>query len=209
MFTYYMGNALLAALHSMPGSSEAEHGADDVLGYMMLLNPGYWILHVYAALFFRVTSGFSRLREVMADQKAIQLCGSSAFRNALLKVGLNDLVFEEAIQRGYARSVLRGGAVASNCSGLIHTFYTNAEPATLRRMQRALLLQEKPETYDSHPPVQMRLDYAAQMADSAAGSAAPVGSTEPVAVLFDEWDSIHEQMTDRLNRRLLAYAEEA
>src|SRR5208337_1859765 len=61
--SYSMGNSLLSTFRPIPGPG-AFRGS---LGLVALLNPAYWMVRVFVRLYFKVTAGFSRARELMAD----------------------------------------------------------------------------------------------------------------------------------------------
>src|SRR5687768_17848355 len=60
---------------------------------LVWFNPARWVLALYMRLYAYVTSGFSRTREVFADQTAIRLYGAAAFANGLRQVVANDTLF--------------------------------------------------------------------------------------------------------------------
>ncbi|MBZ5516234.1 MAG: hypothetical protein LAN62_15560 [Acidobacteriia bacterium] len=66
-------------------------------GLIMWLNPAYWMLLVFVRLYFKLTNGFSRIREVMADIAAMNLRGGRAFGQGLLKVATNDALFVKVV----------------------------------------------------------------------------------------------------------------
>jgi Zn-dependent protease with chaperone function len=194
MMRYYLGNALYAALGSMPGPS------DGLTGAVMAVNPGYWILQMYASLFHRVTSSSSRLQEVMADMRAIRRCGGDAFREGLMKVAMSGPVFAEAVGRYYQAELNTGKPPVTDPAALMRLVYEKSAPATLKKMRTDLLDLASTSPYDSHPPLQTRLDYAAAAPNVAEASA------EPVAALFDEWEGINAYVMDDFNQELLGQA---
>ena len=67
------------ALNARPSQDEKEGGW---VRLMMTLNPAYWLLLLYVMLYFKITNGFSRIREE-ADIMAMRLYGGKAFGNDL------------------------------------------------------------------------------------------------------------------------------
>jgi hypothetical protein len=134
----------------------------------------------------------------MADMKAIQLGGGAAFRAGLLKVSMSGPVFAEAVTRYYLPDLNIGGPPVSDRAALMRQVYERAAPATLKQMRNEAIDSERASPYDSHPPTQMRLDYAAASADGVGGS------IEPVATLFDEWEEINAFVMEDFNAGLRA-----
>ena len=83
-FVYSMSSSLIGTLRNMPGPKSG----GGLVGVVMAMNPAFWALLLFTNLFFRITNGFSRTREVMADLLAMNLYGGETFRNALIKVSI-------------------------------------------------------------------------------------------------------------------------
>lgn len=149
----------------------------------MSINPAYWILYVFTGLYFTITSGFSRIREVMADVMAIDPYGGEAFRDGLLKVATNDQVFSQIVHGRHVPALLQEGKTITNFSKLVESMYEQLDPSDVDELRADLLSQsESSSPYDSHPPLQVRVDYAGKFLRGAERD------DRPVSVLFDDWD---------------------
>ena len=198
-FTYSMGSSLLSTLRSIPGPARDEGGDRGILRIIMSINPGYWILYVFVVLYFRITSGFSRIGEVMADIMAMNLYGGKAFRNGLLKVVSNDAIFGEVVLES-VRHFAQEGKVITNFSKFMKFAYDRLNESDIERIRSAVLSQnESRSAYDSHPSVKARLDYANRFGT--------VGEEHESLVysLFDDWDKINEKVAELYNLRLGIY----
>jgi Zn-dependent protease with chaperone function len=197
-YTSSMGNSLVTTLRSMPGPS-SERQAGGLIGLMMSLNPSYWIFRWYVSLYFRITSGFSRVGEVMSDMVAMRMYGGSAFRNGLLKVATNDVIFQQVIQSQWVPEMLQEGKTISSLSSAMEYAFSQFELDELEDLQDRLLLQhEAHSSYDSHPALKIRIDYAKGFADIQGED------SSPMTRLFDDWDQMNLDLTEIYNRRLFA-----
>ncbi|RMG77183.1 MAG: hypothetical protein D6707_11435, partial [Bacteroidetes bacterium] len=197
-YTYSMGNSLITTLRSMPGPSQGEKEEGSWIRFMMTLNPAYWLLLLYMMLYFKITNAFSRIREVMADIMAMRLYGGRAFRNGLLKVATNDLVFSEIIQSKWVPKLLKEGKTISNFSKFMEIVYKDLEKKDIDELQNHILSSKQIHSiYDSHPALKMRIDYAKKFDD------VPEKDNKPVEELFDNWDEINKKVADLYNLRLM------
>lgn len=195
-FTYALGNGLGAAFRATPGPLQTE--GNSLFGVVLALNPGYWTLLLYLKLFARVTSAFSRIREVMADIRAMKLYGGEPFAKGLAKVAFNDAVFTGIVQGEVVPSLLKEQKLVSNLASLMR-LVTSDLPAERRARMNAHETSED-TTYDSHPPIATRLTYAVRF---------PIGEAvtdeRDVSTLFHEWPSVNQALADLYNRRLFTY----
>lgn len=197
-YTYSMGNSLTSTLRSMPGPSQDEKEEGGWVRLMMTLNPAYWLLLLYVMLYFKITNGFSRIREVMADIMAMRLYGGKAFGNGLLKVATNDLVFSEIIQSKWVPELLKEEKTISNFSKFMEIVYKGLEKKDVAELQNNILSSKQIHSaYDSHPALKMRIDYAKKFGDESEKDSKPVGE------LFDNWDEINKKVAELYNLRLM------
>jgi Zn-dependent protease with chaperone function len=190
---YSMGGSLLSTFRSIPGPG-AFRGS---LGLIAGLNPAYWMMRAYVPLYFKVTSGFSRVREVMADIAALKLCGGKTFGQALLKEATNQALFSQVVQPKLLVELSRLGKKASNLSQSIETVCSSTEKSAMRDFQAALLSRAPTRgAYDSHPPLKVRLGYASkfEQRDETLGG--------PVQELFEDWKGLNERLTDFYYKRM-------
>ena len=197
-YTYSMGNSLITTLRSMPGPSQDEKEEGGWIRLMMTLNPAYWLLLLYVMLYFKITNGFSRIREVMADIMAMRLYGGKAFGNGLLKVATNDFVFSEIIQSKWIPELLKEEKTISNFSKFMEIVFKGLEKKDVDELQNNILSSKQIHSaYDSHPALKMRIDYAKKFDDVQKQDKKPIGE------LFDDWDEINKRVADLYNLRLM------
>ncbi|MFA4880717.1 MAG: M48 family metalloprotease [Candidatus Doudnabacteria bacterium] len=199
-YTYLMGNSLINTLHSMPGPSQDEKEKGGLVRFMMMLNPAYWLLLLYVKLYFKITNGFSRIREVMADIMAMQMYGGKAFGNGLLKIAMNDTIFSEIIQSKYVPGLLKEEKTISNFSKFMEVVFKSLNKKDIEEFQNNILSRSQiHNVYDSHPALKIRIDYSKKFEDN------PGKDQRPVGDLFDNWGEINEKAAELYNLRLLYY----
>ena len=197
-YTYSMGNSLTSTLRSMPGPSQDEKEEGGWVRLMMTLNPAYWLLLLYVMLYCRITNGFSRIREVMADIMAMRLYGGKAFGNGLLKVVTNDLIFSEIIQSKLVPELLKEERTISNFSKFMEIVYKKLEKKDVAELQNNILSNKQIHSaYDSHPALKIRIDYAKKFGDESEKD------SKPVVEFFDNWDEINKKVAELYNLRLM------
>jgi len=197
-YTYSMGNSLINTLRSMPGPSQDEKEGGGWIRLMMTLNPAYWLLLLYVKLYFKITNGFSRIREVMADIMAMRMYGGKAFRNGLLKVATNDTIFSEIIQSKYVPELLKEEKTISNFSKFMEIVFKGLYKKDIEEFQNHILSRSQAHSiYDSHPALKVRIDYSRKFEEGSEKD------KRPVADLFDNWTEINEKVAKLYNLRLL------
>jgi len=203
-FTYAMGSSLTKSLQAMPGPSiHKNKDGSIIIGVIVSLNPAYWLLLLYAHLYFRLTNAFSRIGEVKADIMAMQLCGGKALRNGLLKVSVNDTIFRDIIQARYVPELLKEGKMISNFSTLIEMILSEVDKKTIDELQRGILeMSQSDNIYDSHPALRTRINYSEKFDDKEEREGK--GS---VRELFDDWEKTSEKVTELYYLRILAYSQ--
>lgn len=201
-FTFSMGNSLISTLQSVPGPTHDAHEEVGMVRIIMSFNPAYWLLLLFITLYFKITNGFSRIREVMADIRAMNLYGGRAFADGLLKVATNDIVFSEIIQGRLLSHYLEEGQTIINFSKFMELLYKNAEEKTVKEIRNLLFEESKVHNpYDSHPSLRTRINYAKKF------FIGEEKNKKAVSALFDNWDQINEKVAEIYNSRLLLYAQ--
>lgn len=199
-FTYSMGNSLISTLQSTPGPAHNEGEEIGMVRGIMSLNPAYWMLLLFVNLYFKITNGFSRIGEVMADMRAMKLYGGKAFANGLLKVSTNDTIFSEVIQAKYVPKLLKEEKTISNFSKLMEFVYRSIDKKAMEEFKSNLLLQSRAHgIYDSHPALKVRIDYAKKF------DGGEEKDKRTVSSLFDDWNGINEKVAELYNLRLLYF----
>jgi Zn-dependent protease with chaperone function len=195
-FTYALGNGLWGAFKATPGPLQGE---PSFFSFVLALNPGYWTLFLFLKLFSRVTGAFSRIREVMADIRAMKLYGGESFAKGLAKVAFNDAVFAGIVQGEVIPSLLKEDKVVNNLATIMRLVSHDLPDEQRKELTSALSSAEVGE-YDSHPPFATRLGYARRFPT-------PPNPQEErdASGLFEEWDALNERVAEMYNQRLFAY----
>lgn len=203
-FTFAMGQGLTQALASTPGPSREEGNDKDkeerggLFSLIVSLNPAWWILFFYMKLYFSVTGGFQRAKEVRADLNAIELTGGKDFADGLRKITINDYVFTEFIQKHLVWDMLRKNQVITNFSKIIRHAESNLSKEETKNIESAALASGETSTWDTHPETKTRLEYASRF------KTILKGKEEPVTSFFDNWDYINEKVAELYNQRIIA-----
>jgi Zn-dependent protease with chaperone function len=200
-FTYSMGTSLVSAFQSVPGPPrDGGNRGCGIVGAIMSINPAYWILYVFVHLYFRITNGFSRIREVMADVMAMTLYGGQAFVNGLEKVVTNDAVFINIVHGRYVPQLLKEKKMITDFSKAMESVYGQLDEAKIKEMREGVLAKStQASTYDSHPPLSVRLDYARRFGSSM------MKDDRPVSTIFKSWAELNEAAAKLYNMRLMQF----
>lgn len=198
-FTYSMGNSLIATLRSMPGPSEqsSEGGLAAALSY----NPAYWILYLFVSLFFKITGGFSRIREVLADKRSFDLFGGKTFCSGLNKVALNDAVFYEIIENQYVPELLKSNQVFTSFSKAMEIAYGSPNKEEIKRLSNKLMDIAEEEKFNTHPALKIRVAYAEKF-----DNPETINDNRSMEKLFSNWDTKNQEVTSIYNYILMAKA---
>lgn len=181
-FTYSLDRSLREAWRTTPGGNPFKAGS--ITGFIVCLNPAWWVYWMFFRLFFRSTASFSRLRELVADWDAIAYAGGACFASGLTKVVVNEHALETWIRTAKMQNG-RVPSVALGVSGLLGSLSTEQ----LAEMTRAGLAgQPSDAAYDTHPSTAMRLEYAGR-----AGEATAACASESAVALFDDWNELDER----------------
>lgn len=200
LFTYAMGNSITNTLRYMPGPSYNENNGGGVVSGISSLNPAYWLLFLYVNLYLKITKAFSRMGEVKADIRAMQMYGGKVFRNGLHKVSSNDTIFSEIIQPKYIAELMNKGKTTSNISKYFELIISDTDKKTIDLINKEMLeTNQSHGIYDSHPALKTRIDYSEKFGNT------EENEKEFVGKLFDNWDKINEKVTEIYNLSLIAY----
>ncbi len=196
-FTYSMSSSLTSALESVPGPPKNGKEEMSLVSLIMSLNPAYWILFLFVRLYFKVTNGFSRIREVMADIMAMNLYGGKAFSSGLLKVATNDLVFNEVIEANLVPRFLKEEKMITDFSKFMEFAH---KKLPIKKLKLDILsTSDSHNVYDSHPALKVRTDYAKRF------ETLKEKDDRPVSALFDNWDDMNKKVAEIYNLRLMSY----
>lgn len=188
--TFTMGGALQNTLETIPKPSSGE--GFSLVTLVIALNPALWILMAYRILFGVMTSGFSRMREVLADKTAIALYGYKNFTNGLMRVARNDYVFSSYFVPDMLRMLTEDGKMYTNIFQTMDQTYKSIEHNHLTDIDKSILEQEKPSMFDSHPSLKDRMAYAKHF------EVQPEHKTENAdfKTLFKNWNETSKNMSD-------------
>lgn len=199
-FTYTVGNSLISTMQATPGPARDENEEVGIVRGIMSLNPAYWLLFLYVHLYFKITNGFSRIREVMADIRAMELYSGRAFSNGLLKVATNDTIFSELIQSEWVPKLLKEKKTISNFSKFMEIVYKSVDKKAIDEFKSNLLsMSESQSVFDSHPALKTRIGYAKKFFEG------EEKDKRAASELFDNWNEINEKVAELYNLRLLYY----
>jgi Zn-dependent protease with chaperone function len=198
-FTYAMGNGLVAAFRATPGPLKQEDDAGGWIALVMALNPAYWTLLLFLKLFLNVTSAFSRIREVMADVRAMKLYGGESFRNGLARVAFNDAVFSVIFHGEVVPALAKENKSITDLSSTMDLLMAGLDDEKREEIKSSMANQE-PSAYDSHPPIPTRLKYSERFA----GGRVEQDKGETSA-LFHDWHALNEKIADLYNHHFKEY----
>lgn len=192
-FTFMMGVSLESALRSMPGPRRAV-GQYNLTTLMMSANPAYYIVLAFTRLYFKITKGFSRIREVMADVTAMTLYGGSMFEHGLMKVAANDNIFNKEVQGKHVVELLKQSKTIPNFTKFMEKLY---DDATVQIAGQKLIEESATAgVYGSHPALSTRIGYARKLP-----KVENLSGNESFGTLFDNWDKLNEDVAKIYNQR--------
>jgi Zn-dependent protease with chaperone function len=110
----------------------------------------------YGNLFFRITHAVSRHQEVLADRLAVGIVGVEALASGLRGSNSAGLAFLPYWQ-GFVAPVLSAGFVPPLAAGFEAFLSTPSVAGQLAEALKQQALHEKPDPFDTHPPLAERL----------------------------------------------------
>ncbi len=191
-FTYTMENSLISTLRAMPGPSE--NAQDGTLSALLSYNPAYWILYFFVKLFSKVTNGFSRIREVLADKRSCELFGGNNFSNGLSRVALNDKVFFEIVESKYVPELLKENQVFTSFGKAMEIAYGKDNKKVIEELKNDILNFQGDENYSTHPKLKVRIEYSKRFGDKTEKK-----DKEPTGKLFEDWQARSQEITNIYN----------
>jgi Zn-dependent protease with chaperone function len=160
------------------------------------LNPAWWFVKAFHAVFLRVSQGASRLQEVLADRWAAFAYGSEAFSRGLIHVVGRSVRFDAHIQATLGEVVPAKQPLANVYS------YVPKEALDPKKVEEAIeeAMSRAASPYDSHPRPADRIAWMTQIA--AAGPAESAEDIEDAWSLLSQREVIEKRMTDEVRARL-------
>lgn len=164
----------------------AQHGADRIY------NPAWWFFRSFELVFFRISQGASRLREVLADRWAAFTYGADAFERGMRRSTAGSIAFDSKVE-----CIVR--ELLSQPRGLVNIYVAEPmasfDPAALEAtVQRELSQPASP--FDSHPSPNDRIDLVRRLV----GTPQPVDDGAPAISLLDDVESLQRMMTREICR---------
>lgn len=187
--TFTMAAALDNTLSTMPNPARAQ---GFWLKLTSFLNPALWLLVAYHFLFLLITSGFYRVREMLADKTAIGLYGCDNFSSGLMKVARNDYVFHSYVIPEMVSAMRDKHQVFKNVFSFMSEGLRTTDAQHLADIDAAVLKDEAPSVHASHPMLKERLAYARHF--ETRGERATDGAA--FASLVDQWDQVTTNLSD-------------
>jgi Zn-dependent protease with chaperone function len=160
------------------------------------LNPAWWFVKGFHAVFLRVSQGASRLQEVLADRWAAFAYGSEAFARGLAHVVERSVRFDAHIA-ATLNEIIPAKQPLANLYGFVPK-----EPIDGKEIDEvvASAMNRAASPYDSHPPPADRIAWVERLtAEAPPETAADVG---PAWALLSNREAIEKRMTDEVRTRL-------
>jgi Zn-dependent protease with chaperone function len=161
-----------------------------------VLNPAWWFVRGFNAVFLRVSQGASRLQEVLADRWAAFAYGSEAFSRGLTHVIERSVRFDAHLHATLGQVIPKKLALTN-----VYTFVPEApvDPAKIEKAVAAAMNRPATAT-DSHPRPVDRLAWVGKLA-------APVpqdeeGDADDAWSLLSQREALEERMTEAMRTRL-------
>ncbi len=166
------------------------------VGRGVYLNPAYWMLHLFLVLYRRVTLGWSRLREVMADRGAAQLYGGEAFAQGLAHVIRQGATFDGAVAALLRRQADEQGEPLPSVYALLAAPSAALDLAQIDQAASAALWRSARDD-ESHPAPAQRAEWTRRY-PGVLREEAPA----PVMALVQHRAALERLMTSEMDRRV-------
>ena len=162
-------------------------------------NPAYWMLRLFLVIYRRVTRGWSRLREVMADRGAARLYGGEAFAQGLTHVIRQGATFDSAVGALLRQQAGRRRSALPNVYALLASPARALDLAQINRAASAALLRSATDD-ESHPAPAQRAAWTRRYRGLVRDE---TGSQ--VRSLLSEPAALERVMADEIDRRVREY----
>ena len=160
------------------------------------LNPAWWFVRGFHAVFLRISQGASRLQEVLADRAAAFAYGSEAFARGLTHVVQRSVRFDAHNQATLGEVVPAKTPVAN-----LYAFVPKAsvDPKTVEEAAGEAMARPA-SPYDSHPRPVDRIAWVTKIA--AAGPPQDERDASEAWSLLTGREALEKKMTDEVRTRL-------
>jgi Zn-dependent protease with chaperone function len=160
------------------------------------LNPAWWFVRGFYAVFLRVSQGASRLQEVLADRWAAFAYGSEAFASGLRHVIDRSVRFDAHLSATLDEIIPKKQALAN-----VYAFVPGAPVAAEKIDEAIARAMNRPATSsDSHPPPVDRIAWVTRLAAPAAQEGE--GEDDEAWSLLATREAIEKRMTETVRARL-------
>jgi Zn-dependent protease with chaperone function len=161
-----------------------------------VLNPAWWFVRAFTHLYLVVSTGASRLQEILADRWAIRAYGSAAFAAGARHVVTREVEFAQDLAQTINDVVENKWSLPNLYAYDPGRDRSSAAAAVTKKLDR------EPGRFDSHPSWRQRIQSAEQVA--LPGEAACPDGDAPVWSLFPEPERIERTMTAIIRARIRA-----
>jgi Zn-dependent protease with chaperone function len=189
--TFTMAGALENTLESIP--KPLNYGSTNIFYTIIIaLNPALWIVRAYKFLFLVFTSGFSRMREVLADKTAVEFFGYKNFSSGLRKIARNDYLFANYYVPELIGLLREQDRTFKNIFEFMDDNYKRFNKDLIQEIDESILKKEKKSIFNSHPPIKQRMVYARNFNtqyDNHSGK-------KEFKSIFSNWNKLTLEMSD-------------
>ncbi|HEY6036290.1 MAG TPA: M48 family metalloprotease [Kofleriaceae bacterium] len=159
-------------------------------------NPAWWMVRTFTLLYFEISTGASRLQEMLADRWAIRAYGSEAFVAGYRHTVTREVEFAVDLDQTIKDVTANQWSLPN-----LYAYEPEVRPpaeaiaaAVEKRMSRA------PTKFDTHPSARQRIEWAEKLA--LASERSLPDDAEPVWALFPEPEAIEREMTAIIRERI-------
>ena len=189
----FYGRFIFQVSASLAASLAVMEAAGGVLNY---INPFYWFWWLYLRAYTLLAAGFSRMREFLADRRAVATYGKQAFVSGLTKVSVDGTLFESIIYSNF-QHLLSEGRAFSNAFDAFRHIREESQAAESRERLLEMLRQARPGWFDTHPTYSERLAAVAGFSDTALPA-----ESEPAIGLLSDHQAVETKLTEILTHAI-------
>jgi Zn-dependent protease with chaperone function len=160
------------------------------------LNPAWWFVRGFHAVFLRVSQGASRLQEVLADRWAAHAYGSEAFSRGLKHVVERSVRFDAHVHATLNEVVPKKQPLPNMYA------HVPTDPVDPKKVDEAIAeaMTRPASPYDSHPRPADRIEWVNRL--SATTESEKPGDAEDAWSLLEGREGIEKEMTAKVRANL-------
>ena len=190
----FFGRFIFQVSASLAASLAVMGAAGGILNYV---NPFFWFWWLYLRSYTLLAAGFSRMREFLADRRAVAAYGKEAFVSGLTKVSVDGTLFESIIYSN-VQHLLSQGKAFSNAFDAFRHIREESQAAEARERLLGMLRQAMPGWFDTHPTFSERLAAVAAFPNTALPA-----ETEPAIGLLSDHQAVETKLTEILTHAIV------